>query len=101
MQKQVVQVLDPFLPFMLSFQPHKAHNMLAMVLNPHYKGFELVILYVGKEMALQIVDEYDKKVLFPLLVYAFKFFHPTHASEKAFRSTSQISQSTSLYDLMN
>ncbi len=24
MQKQVVQVLDPFLSFMLSFQPHKA-----------------------------------------------------------------------------
>jgi len=60
MQKQVVQVLHPFLLFMLSFQPHKAHNMLAMMLNPHCKGFGLVIIYVGKEMALQIIDEYDR-----------------------------------------
>jgi hypothetical protein len=60
MQKQVVQVLDPFLSFMLSFQPHKAHNMLAMMLNPHCKGLGLVILYVGKEMALQIIDDYDR-----------------------------------------
>jgi hypothetical protein len=57
MQKQVVQVLDPFFSFMLSFQPHKAYNMLAMMLNPHCKGLGLVILYVGKEMTLHIVDE--------------------------------------------
>jgi len=60
MQKQVVQVLDPFISFMLSFQPHKAHNMLAIMLNPHCEGLGLVILYVGKEMALQIIDDYDR-----------------------------------------
>jgi hypothetical protein len=60
MQKQVVQLLDPFLSFMLSLQPHKAHNMLAMMLNPHCKGLGLVILYVGKEMTFHIIDEYDR-----------------------------------------
>jgi hypothetical protein len=34
--------------------------MLAMMLNPHCKGLGLVILYVGKEMALQIIDDYDR-----------------------------------------
>jgi hypothetical protein len=38
MQKQVVQFFNPSHSFMLSFQPHKAHNMLATMLDPHYKG---------------------------------------------------------------
>ncbi len=37
MQKQVIVVLEPFISFMLSFQPHKAHSMLAHMLDPWYK----------------------------------------------------------------
>jgi hypothetical protein len=99
-QKQKVQVLDHFFSFMFSFQPHKAHDMLAMMLNPCYKNLGLVIQYVDKEKALHIVDEYDRQVLFPLLVWAYKFLNPTHASEKTPSFTFQSSQSTSLYDLM-
>jgi hypothetical protein len=32
---------------MFGFQPHKAHSMLAFMLNPQYKG--LVINYISKE----------------------------------------------------
>jgi len=41
--------------------------MLFMILNPSYKGLGLVIKFVGKERASQIVNEYDHKVLFPFL----------------------------------
>jgi hypothetical protein len=34
MQKQVIIVLEPFLSFMLGFQPRKVHNMLALMLDP-------------------------------------------------------------------
>jgi hypothetical protein len=34
---------------MFGFQPHKAHSMLAFMLNPWYKGLGLVIDYIGKE----------------------------------------------------
>ncbi len=60
MQKQVVQVLNPFLSFMASFQKVKTHNMLAMMLHPCFKGLGLVIQYVGKERTLHIVGEYDR-----------------------------------------
>jgi hypothetical protein len=84
----------------ISFQPHKAHNMLAMMLNFCYKSLRLVIQYVDKERALHIVNEYDRQVLFPLLVWAYKFLNPTHASERTPSFTFQSSQSTSLHDLM-
>ncbi len=59
MQKQVVQVLNPFLSFMASFQKAKVHNMLAMMLDPHFKWLRLVIQYVNKEKTLHIAGEYD------------------------------------------
>ncbi len=34
--------------------------MLCMILNLYYKGLGLVIKFVGKEKALQIVSEYDR-----------------------------------------
>jgi hypothetical protein len=49
-----------FLSFMIYFQTYKAHNMLAMMLNPHYKSLGLVIQYFGKEMTFQNVSEHDK-----------------------------------------
>jgi len=49
MQKHVIVVLEPFLSFVLGFQPRKTHNMLALMLNPRYKGLWLVIDYIGKE----------------------------------------------------
>jgi hypothetical protein len=47
--------------------------MLAFMLDPRYKELRLVIDYVGKEWALRIVGEYDKQVLFPLLVWHTRF----------------------------
>ncbi len=75
MQKQVVQVLNPFLSFMASFQKAKAHNMLAVMLNPCFKGLGLVIQYVGKERTLHIVGEYDCHVLFPFIICAYKYLN--------------------------
>jgi hypothetical protein len=45
---------------MLGFQHYTAHNMLAMMLDLHYKGLGVVIQYVCKNRAFQIVGEYDK-----------------------------------------
>ncbi len=99
-QKHVIQVLEPFLSFMLCFQSCKAHNMLTMMLDPHYKGLGLVIQNVGKERALQIANEYDRAILFPLFVCAYKFLKPTNVSERVSNFASESSQSTSFYDFM-
>jgi len=54
--------------FMFSFQPSQVHNMLALILDPHYKKLGLVIQYVGKQRVFHIASKYDKKVLFSFLL---------------------------------
>ncbi len=83
---------------MFCFQSRKIHNMLAMMLDPCYKGLD--IQYVGEERAFQIVGEYDRAILFMLLVCAYKFLNSTNVNEKVLNFASESSQSTSLYDLM-
>ncbi len=102
MQKQVIVLLKPFLSFLLGFQPRKVHNMLALMFDPWYKGLGLVIDYIGKKWALQIVREYDRQVLFMFLVCAYKVLNPSNTCERALGSfTSQNSQTISLYDCMD
>jgi hypothetical protein len=76
--------------------------MLALMLDPHFKGLGLVIQYVGKERVLQVASDYDIQILFPLLVCAYKVLNQTNASERNVGgSTSQSSQCSSLYDVMD
>jgi hypothetical protein len=76
--------------------------MLALMLNPRYKGLGLVINYNGKEWALRIVGKYDKEVLFLLLICAYNILNPSDTCERALgSSTSQNSQTISLYDCMD
>jgi hypothetical protein len=73
--------------------------MLAFMLDPQYRGLGLVINYVGKKQALKIEGEYDKQVLFLLLVCAYMVLNLNDACERAPNSfTSQNSQTTNLYD---
>ncbi len=72
------------------------------MLDPWYKGLGLVIDYVGKEQAFQIVRKYDKEVLFPLLVCAYKVLNLNDTCERTFGGfTSQNFQTISLYDCMD
>jgi hypothetical protein len=87
---------------MVGFQACRAYNMLAMMLDPCYKGLGLVINYVGKERALGIAGEYDMVVLFSLLVSTYKALNPNDVGDKGHNtSTSQGAQSTRLYDSLN
>jgi hypothetical protein len=100
MQKQVVQVLNPLLSFMASFQKAKTHNMLAMMLDPCFKGLGLVIQYVGKERTLHIVGEYDCQLLFSFIICAYKYLNTNDVSVQTSRFASQSIEPTSLYDLI-
>ena len=65
MREQGVRVLAPFLSFMRIYDPFSAHNMLALMLDPHHKEFALVGSYLGREEATCIVQEYDERLLLP------------------------------------
>ncbi len=75
--------------------------MLAMMLDPSLKGLRVVIHYVGKEITLQIVGEYNHQVLFPFLVCAYHFLNLNNVSAGIPSCpTSHNIESTTLYDFM-
>jgi hypothetical protein len=75
--------LKPF-PFIYDFfQKAKAHNMLTLMLDLHYKGLRLVIQYVGKEKTQQITSEYDHQILLSFLVYAYNYLHQSDVNAQA------------------
>jgi hypothetical protein len=59
MTEQVTCILHPFLNFMNSYSASKAHNMLALMLDLHFKDFSLVGDYVDHTSAIQIACAYD------------------------------------------
>ncbi len=65
MREQVALVLRPFLDFMDCFKLYKAHNMVALMLNPQFK--DLKINYVGHFSTIGIVVAYNIKFLLPTL----------------------------------
>jgi hypothetical protein len=49
--------------------------MLALMLDPQFKGLEYMLQYVGVAKAKQVVQEYDTKVLIPYLIKVHKFLN--------------------------
>jgi hypothetical protein len=68
MMGQVLNALGPFLPFSKSYIIAKAHNMLAIMLDFCFKNMKIIRDFLGNSLALQIVVEYNVKIVYPLLV---------------------------------
>jgi hypothetical protein len=71
MMVEVQATLAPFLAFASNYNASKAHNMLALMLDPHFKSFDVVKTFVGREKVIQMVAKYNSKTLLPLLVVVF------------------------------
>ncbi len=50
--------------------------MLTLMLDPHFKSFDAMKTFVGHAKVIQMMVEYDNKILLPLLVVAFQFLNP-------------------------
>jgi len=46
------------------------------MLDPHFKSFDAMKTFVGHAKVIQMMVEYDNKILLPLLVVAFQFLNP-------------------------
>ncbi len=68
---EIQVLLAPFLAFASTYNVSKAHNMLALMLNSHFKSLDVMKTFVGWEKTIQMVVEYDSKTLLPLLVVSF------------------------------
>jgi len=74
---EVQVVLTPFLAFTSSYNANKVHNMLALMLDLHFKPLDVVKAFVGWAKVIQIVVEYDNKILLQELIVVFHFLNPT------------------------
>ncbi len=71
MMVEVQAILAPFLAFTFSYNANKVHNMLTLMLEPHFLSFDMVKAFIGQAKVIQIVVKYDSKILLPLLVVFF------------------------------
>jgi hypothetical protein len=55
--------------------------MLALMLNPKYKNMQLVSIYLRCEIVATLIVEYDKQLLFPLLLEAYKLLMPNRVQD--------------------
>jgi hypothetical protein len=76
MMVEVLAILALFLAFASTYNANKVHNMLALMLDPRFKSFDVVKAFVGQEKMILMVVEYDNKTLLPLLVVTFQFLNP-------------------------
>jgi hypothetical protein len=76
MMVKVQAALAPFLAFASTYNASKAHNMLALMLDPHFKSLDVVKTFVGWEKVIHMVAKYNNKTLLPLLVVTFLFLNP-------------------------
>ncbi len=71
-----------FLSFLKKYDEKKAHNMFSLMLDPILKTLHLVSSFIGLEWGKAIVEEYDKKSLFPMFMKCYYHLHPLVEFEK-------------------
>jgi hypothetical protein len=69
-RREVCGVLDGFLAFENKYEKNKTHNMLSFILDFRFKSLKLVSFVIGEKHGVSIVEEYDKRSLFPMLLNA-------------------------------
>ena len=68
---EVAIVLQPFLSFPHTFDAGKVHNILALMLDPQFKDLEVILNYVGHDVAKQVIDEHDNKVFSAIVAESY------------------------------
>jgi hypothetical protein len=64
-RKQVWDILDDFLSFLMKGEEKKVHNILSLMLDARCKSFRLVFSFINQEQVVFMVENYDKQCLFP------------------------------------
>jgi hypothetical protein len=68
--------LEAFISFLKKFDERKTHNMVALLLNMRYKNLKIVFTFAVKELGVVVVEDYDKKVFFLMILKTHYFLHP-------------------------
>jgi hypothetical protein len=68
-------VLDSFLSFLKVYDKRKAYNVISLMFDLRYKSLRIVSSFVGKKEGVALVEEYDRKSLYPMLVKCHEHLH--------------------------
>jgi hypothetical protein len=70
--------------------------MIFLILNLTYNSFCIISSFVGKEQAVVLVEEYDRKSLYPMLVKCHEHLHPLAKLETSFANQNIFDQDCNL-----
>jgi hypothetical protein len=73
---QIINIFIMLFAFALFCNQAKAHNMLAIMFNPHVKNMKVIHNFMGNTHVIQIVTYYDTNVMCFFLFHVF--FHLNH-----------------------
>ncbi len=77
-------MLESFFSFLKIFEKKKTHNMFSLMLDPRFKSLCFVFSFIEREQGVAIVEEYDRKSLYPMLLKCHHHLHPLAESESVF-----------------
>lgn len=83
-KKGICVVLEFLLSILKKFEKNKAHKMIFSMLNLRFISFCLTFSFVGKEQGITIVEKYDRKSLYAMLL---KCHHPLVKTESFFANS--------------
>jgi hypothetical protein len=77
-KKEVCGVLESFFYFLSRYEKTNYHNMICLTL---YLKIFIQYFFVGHEEGVNIVKEYDKQLLYPMLLKCYHNLHPMAESK--------------------
>jgi hypothetical protein len=63
-------------------------NIIIFCIDVRYKNLKIVYTFVGNELGVDVVEEYDKKPFSPMLLKTHQFLHPLATFESMVERTS-------------
>jgi hypothetical protein len=91
-KREVINVLDFFLSFLKVYDKRKAHNMIFLMLDPRYKSLHIICSFVGREQGIALIEEYNRKSLYLMLVKCHELLHLLVRSKTNFANQNLFDQ---------
>jgi hypothetical protein len=74
-KKEVCEVLDSFLSFKKKYEEKKKLTMLSLMLDSQLIFFHLMSSFVCCKQGISIIEKYNKKSLYPMLLKCYHHLH--------------------------
>jgi len=74
-RREICDILNVCLSFKKKYEGNKTRNMLSLKLDPRFNCLRLISSFIGREQVVSIVEDYDQRSLFPMLLRCYHILH--------------------------